>query len=182
MAAEEDRPPESQEHVELEPLVTRATPLRHVERSHASATHPPGEVGSPVPPMPLHECPQCEYNLTGLTSRRCPECGEPFTLSEARKQGSLRSPRTKQDLRAVRASRHSLHAGIVLQLAGLIVPMIAFTGAQRGGQFFFLGISLSILLIASLVRGYFVLPWSAAMLAAGIVSAVWATMLLFVFA
>jgi len=24
------------------------------------------------------QCPTCEYNLTGLTEQRCPECGEPF--------------------------------------------------------------------------------------------------------
>ncbi|MDB5294009.1 MAG: hypothetical protein JWL69_5250 [Phycisphaerales bacterium] len=27
-------------------------------------------------------CPNCEYNLTGLTSTRCPECGTQFTLDE----------------------------------------------------------------------------------------------------
>jgi fucose permease len=27
-------------------------------------------------------CPNCGYNLTGLTSTRCPECGTPFTLDE----------------------------------------------------------------------------------------------------
>lgn len=26
------------------------------------------------------ECPGCSYNLRGLVSRRCPECGQPLTL------------------------------------------------------------------------------------------------------
>lgn len=30
-------------------------------------------------------CPQCEYNLTGLTENRCPECGEAFDLEELRR-------------------------------------------------------------------------------------------------
>lgn len=28
--------------------------------------------------MQTWHCPQCEYNLTGLTENRCPECGTPF--------------------------------------------------------------------------------------------------------
>ena len=27
-------------------------------------------------------CPHCEYNLTGLTESRCPECGQPFELQK----------------------------------------------------------------------------------------------------
>lgn len=27
-------------------------------------------------------CPNCDYNLTGLTERRCPECGTAFELAE----------------------------------------------------------------------------------------------------
>lgn len=33
-------------------------------------------------------CPQCDYNLFGLTEMRCPECGRPFTAEEA----GLRAP------------------------------------------------------------------------------------------
>ncbi len=180
MAAEKDPAPKPEPTgpVELEPLVTRAEPPRHVERSHVSATHPPGEHGSPIPARPLHECPSCEYNLTGLISRRCPECGEPFTLSEARQQGSLRSPRTRQDLRAVRADRVSLQLGIALQLASVIVPMIVLSGGRSGGQIMFMWIGLTILTLACLVKGYFAIPWAPTMLTAGLVSASVATMLL----
>ncbi len=38
----------------------------------------------PIPANPLHLCPNCNYNLTGLTSRICPECGETFDVLDAR--------------------------------------------------------------------------------------------------
>jgi hypothetical protein len=34
--------------------------------------------GGPIPPEWNLHCTQCGYNLTGLTSRVCPECGQPF--------------------------------------------------------------------------------------------------------
>ena len=35
-------------------------------------------------------CPQCEYNLTGLTLPRCPECGAPFDWEEVRRAAAAR--------------------------------------------------------------------------------------------
>ena len=31
-----------------------------------------------VPKFPRGHCRRCEYNLTGLTEARCPECAQPF--------------------------------------------------------------------------------------------------------
>lgn len=45
----------------------------------------------PIPAKPLPLCPRCDYNLTGLTSRVCPECGKPFTVQEARAHGFKQS-------------------------------------------------------------------------------------------
>lgn len=37
--------------------------------------------------LPRHDtglhCPRCGYNLTALTTNRCPECGTPFKLADA---------------------------------------------------------------------------------------------------
>lgn len=33
-------------------------------------------------PRLIGHCPECEYNLHGLTEQRCPECGRPFTFEE----------------------------------------------------------------------------------------------------
>lgn len=36
---------------------------------------------SPIADLKLH-CPKCDYNLTGLTDSKCPECGATFDLAE----------------------------------------------------------------------------------------------------
>jgi len=36
---------------------------------------------APIPRIGLH-CPNCGYELTGLTTRVCPECGRPFDIRE----------------------------------------------------------------------------------------------------
>lgn len=41
----------------------------------------------PIPAKPLPLCPHCDYNVTGLTSRVCPECGKSFTVQGARARG-----------------------------------------------------------------------------------------------
>jgi hypothetical protein len=42
-------------------------------------------LGEPIPPSMDLSCPQCGYNLTGLTGRRCPECGTKFDVATAQR-------------------------------------------------------------------------------------------------
>ncbi len=67
-----------------------------------------------IPPSPLHICPICDYNLTGLKRRRCPECGELFELHEARRAGSRSNPRMRSDRIAMGLSSASLVTGLIL--------------------------------------------------------------------
>jgi rubrerythrin len=47
----------------------------------------------PIPDWDLR-CPRCAYLLTGLDTRRCPECGRPFEMSEVVKPWTrVRDPR-----------------------------------------------------------------------------------------
>jgi hypothetical protein len=78
----------------------------------------------PIPQRPLHLCPNCDYNLTGLISRRCPECGEPFTLMDARDHGFELSESGRQFRRWIRADRAVLILGIGLLAFGLCCPCI----------------------------------------------------------
>lgn len=47
------------------------------EPAPPSPQRPPLACPLPIPPIELR-CPNCAYELTGLTQPRCPECGRPF--------------------------------------------------------------------------------------------------------
>jgi hypothetical protein len=102
--------------IELEPAVSRAGEVSEASR----ATAPEGE--PPIPQRPLHICPHCDYNLTGLTSRRCPECGEPFTILDARARGFELSEDGRQFRRGLRTDRAILVLGVLLLVFGLVCP------------------------------------------------------------
>lgn len=79
-------------------------------------------VGEPVPAAPEHRCSKCDYLLTGLTSRRCPECGECFTLSGARAYGLLTAPEAQRDAVAMRMVWLRTIVGVVALCVMLTSP------------------------------------------------------------
>lgn len=161
--------PERKPGVELEPLVTRAEAPRFVENSKHAPGHD-GDYGLPIPEDPLHVCPECEYILTGLTSRRCPECGSPFRLSEARCHAKMLSPAGKLDKKAVLGQRIAFYAGLCLLILGTFAPMLLFPQAASLSIFLMIFCGSVILLGAFLWKLYYQKTWSDAMLLAGIVS------------
>lgn len=70
----------------------------------------PGDIasdpGADGPPWPI--CPDCGYDLTGLTVQRCPECGMAFTAD------TLGSPETMR--RFIRRGLRAASAGAILAL------------------------------------------------------------------
>ena len=98
--------------------------------------------GEPIPPgMDLH-CTQCGYNLTGLTDRRCPECGNRFDIAAT--QRANRESRYEREL--THSSEAYAVAGIVLivlvliylafartplALLGLLLPLLGELVAQQ---------------------------------------------------
>lgn len=177
MTANEPNARDDEGPVDLHPLDTRPEPHRYVPRPDRPAPGHGGDYGRPVPEEPLHLCPKCDYILTGLTSRRCPECGTPFTLLEARRHADRLSPAHKLDRRAVRWDQFSLYGGIALQVAGMTTPMIVFRGKSTMLDFWIVCVAGGILIIASLYKVYLQRTWPEAMLLAGLASVTFAAVL-----
>lgn len=79
--------------------------------------------GFAVPFDPVYLCPNCGYNLAGLTHRRCPECGEVFNLRAARMAAEGGAwPFDRHDLRVLRNAKRRRTIGLYLMAAGLGVP------------------------------------------------------------
>jgi len=121
----------------------------------------PGEANrGPVPAQPLHLCPTCDYNLTGLVSRRCPECGQPFTLREARMRNIEKSMDSVVYLHSLRYERHKQIAGMILILLSLwaanfdpSLGLRGWLGLIVSGKFLFMLVLLtSLMIILMLVR------------------------------
>lgn len=132
----------------------------------------------PVPAAPLHLCPTCDYNLTGLTSRRCPECGEPFTLSDARIHALDQTPAMRRFHRLSRLDRVGGVVGLVLIVAALIVPHAVSGGCaswpilrMTGRGLLVSSFVVPIVIVLWMANFYFEVRWSRMFFAAGLLSA-----------
>lgn len=74
----------------------------------------------PVPEDPPHHCPACDYNLTGLYSRRCPECGRPFRLFETRRERWPPTPQMIQDRKVARRDFGRMILGLTMTFAAFL--------------------------------------------------------------
>lgn len=106
--------------IELEPLVQGETVT-----AGESPDRPKTPALEPVPPRPVHHCPNCDYNLTGLTSRRCPECGQPFNLLDARAWGFELSEDGEAVRRWERLDWVKRGLGVAMIILGFWCPTIA---------------------------------------------------------
>jgi hypothetical protein len=159
--------------IELEPLaIPPPTP-----EGELPGAQPEGE--PPIPQRPLHLCPNCDYNLTGLTSRRCPECGEPFNLSDARERGFELSESALEYRKWIRVDRAMQVLGLALLAFGLACPCISQDPITKSWQvvpslktwsMWMVLIPLSGLLI--LINLYYEQSWSRVLLQIGVVVAI----------
>jgi hypothetical protein len=129
----------------------------------------------PVPAEPLHLCPTCDYNLTGLTARRCPECGEPFTMADARDRGVEKSIGFNRYFSTDRYERLKYRLGWALLFAGFFLPVLLMRPAGRtawtqrgGGLIFLMPIFLAFACFYKVIRDR---TWGDAILVAGLGSA-----------
>jgi hypothetical protein len=171
---QEETPP----RIELQPVVSE-TIQRHIPESERAALAEAGlPESSPIPDRPEHVCPTCDYNLTGLTSRTCPECGAEFTLLEARMRGVETSDSVRRMMRLVRMDQIKTYVGA----AGIAVSFWSQNVAS-GSLSGWLGLQLSprgTVMLALLPMLFIVIwgykqvwdrSWPDAILLAGIASA-----------
>lgn len=130
-----------------------------------------GDYGLPVPEKPAHVCPACDYSLTGLTSRRCPECGTPFTLVEARRAGRRAHPTEVEDRRAQWWQHVAYAIGWTLIGGSVFAPTIAEWHIDRWLLFGTTGSSLLCLALAWMHKVYWQRTSAEAVLLAGLASA-----------
>lgn len=107
-----------------------------------------------IPESPLHVCPSCRYNLTGLKTRRCPECGELFDLLEARRIGARRLPHVRQDLLAVFLDNATLYISGSAYLLALFLGWFMLRGARGAWGAWIAGIGVLIALAALMYKVY----------------------------
>lgn len=165
------------ESIELESFTPVETP-RYLPQGQDPMLAGREDAPVSVPARPLHLCPACDYILTGLTSRRCPECGEPFTLGDARHWGFAKSPGMRRLYRAMSIDRAWGWVGVVLMALSFLVPnciglwssgrpqrLISFPGAVMLS-------SITELLLAGWVINYaFGVPWRQILLVMGVIAA-----------
>ncbi len=157
----------SNEPIELEPAIKPEMPRYIV--SSASERAKATDTGAPVPAQPLHLCPECEYDLRGLLSRRCPECGTPFTLTGARRVGLQYLPETESDLTVARKEQIRQRIGLALFALAWIVPFIV---DPTNWQLFFTTIRIVIILMfAAMYKVWSQQAWHKIIFVASIIAA-----------
>lgn len=103
---------------------------------------------SPIPPTPPHHCPACLYNLTGLISCICPECGKPFNLADARAAGA-HVRHGPEHRRAVRFAVLKAIVGSLAILIALIAPFVGrFLGLSSAGPCLLFPLAAGYLLVS----------------------------------
>ncbi len=128
----------------------------------------------PVPGWPAHLCPVCDYLLTGLTSRRCPECGTPFTIAEARRRAIEKSPSMRWLFRKAKIDRGLAAVGFLLLFAAVALPNLVAGGFPTSwslvmtlpGKWLFLSI-LPQLVATWIIKMYWDANWYRLLLLAG---------------
>ncbi|MFH1417742.1 MAG: hypothetical protein ABII12_05575 [Planctomycetota bacterium] len=161
--------------IELVPPAPGASPKVPIPDALRAGAEP-GTEGQAIPSKPQHVCPTCDYLLTGLTSRRCPECGECFTLSEARTRALQMTVDVQRLQRKARRGRWLLVLGIVMASFGILWPWHSYRGtappsvlALTPRGYLMLIVTVPVSVIAFATKCWFGRKWWEVVFAAGLV-------------
>ncbi len=130
-----------------------------------AASHAGPTANRPIPAYPVHLCPNCDYNLTGLTSRICPECGQPFNVRDARYHATRGVPEVRRYYRKVVVDRWMGRTAVVLLVWAIIMPNLKCSasgpwvklGTTVGGWFI---LTLTTIMVLWAWLGQAVWDWS----------------------
>lgn len=164
--------------IELEPLGAPEPQELSLEGDVPYAPQIDRPTFSPVPSTQAHYCPQCNYDLRGLTTRVCPECGRAFTIAETRKERGSRSPVSKEDESAMRIERFCFWGGIAMLLVFTFVPVLIFSKPGNLWGFFMSGSAAIACMIGVVFKVIFERTWSEAIFVTGGGFAVYSTVVM----
>jgi predicted RNA-binding Zn-ribbon protein involved in translation (DUF1610 family) len=114
---------------------------------------------SSIPPV----CPTCGYNLTGLTTNRCPECGHVFLRKEIKKEAAnLRAlmQRAEEVKSFVNIGFKVALVGAALLLTGTLLGMKGGTAGIIGRTLGFLCGFVALSMGMTIQRVYRLPPWA----------------------
>lgn len=139
---------------------------------------PPPEIDSnrlSVPNSTNYRCANCDYILAGLTSRRCPECGEPFTINQALMHGLESSTELSVLHSAMRRDSVKFYAGVFMLIAAFMGPNIRGGASLPSTPMSFRGWSMLIFMFPLLFFTAYVRQsgdhkWSDMILIAGVIA------------
>src|SRR5262249_28335642 len=98
--------------------------------------------------------PNCDYNLAGLTTRRCPECGRDFTLTEALRHGHC------MESSAIEHRHGMVLRWLILQAVGLALIGSAWIIVHYGASEV-MGFSLALMVLSLIVITHSPIPQKA---------------------
>jgi len=87
-------------------------------------------------PETARRCSNCGYNLFGLSTPRCPECGTPFDPNASPIDDWASDPRNVEDVRAIRRERLLGAIGTLLLIGGMIFTGLALFNDYSVGRAF----------------------------------------------
>lgn len=132
--------------------------------------------GAPLPDRDGMRCPNCDYDVRGLPSRICPECGNTFRVSDVKKAGLPYVPGFEEDFKAIRRANIHRYVGFALIAASMLT-----WGVMGVHPVIVIAFTIPLILIGMLVTTAFQRPFETGVFITGLICAGVSAFFIFVF-